>query len=54
MTVIVSKELSRKIKYIFEDVIVKEGCVLTEEEQKEFDSLRKTLKSYLLDRVGLE
>ncbi len=35
-----------KIDFVPGDVIVKEGIVLTPEEQKHFDSLREALKKY--------
>ena len=41
----IGKSLSGKIEFIYEDVIVKKGVVLTPEEQVEFNLLREALHS---------
>jgi hypothetical protein len=41
----IDKSLSGKIEFIYEDVVVKKGVILTPEEQVEFDLLREALNS---------
>ncbi len=41
----IDKSLSGKIEFIYKDVVVKKGVVLTPEEQVEFDLLREALHS---------
>ena len=45
MLVWVSNELGKKIRFIFNDVIVKENEVLTEKEQIEFEKLREAIRT---------
>ena len=41
----IDKSLSGKIEFIYKDVVVKKGVVLTPEEQVEFNLLREALHS---------
>ena len=41
----IGKLLSGKIEFIYNDVVVKKGVILTPEEQVEFDLLREALHS---------
>ena len=41
----IGKSLSGKIEFIYNDVVVKKGVILTPEEQVEFDLLREALHS---------
>ncbi len=41
----IGKSLSGKIEFIYHDVVVKKGVVLTPEEQVEFNLLREALHS---------
>lgn len=41
----IGKLLSGKIEFIYHDVVVKKGVILTPEEQVEFDLLREALHS---------
>lgn len=45
MQVMVSNELGKKIRFIFNDVIVKDDEELTEKEQIEFERLRETIRT---------
>lgn len=53
MQVMVSNELSTKIKFIFNDVIVKENEKLTEKEQIEFEKLREVIRTAAQRRCSL-
>jgi hypothetical protein len=41
----IGKSLSGKIEFIYNDVVVKKGVILTPEEQVEFNLLREALHS---------
>jgi hypothetical protein len=41
----IGKSLSGKIEFIYNDVVVKKGVILTPKEQVEFDLLREALHS---------
>ena len=41
----IGKSLSGKIEFIYNDVVVKKGVILTREEQVEFNLLRQALHS---------
>lgn len=45
MQVMVSKELSEKIDFIYNDVILLENVTLTEKEQREFEILREIIRT---------
>ena len=47
----VPKEISKKIKFRNNDVLIKEGITLNEEEKKIYDKFRKNLKQGLKERI---